>query len=93
MKMAEILTRLRTSSASSYMCQGCDDGIKEEAADLIEVLLDAAREGLICAEADIEAQKALCEEWGDDPATDSVMAVFVKRRDLIAAAIAKASAQ
>lgn len=40
--VSKIITRLRTSSASSYMCQGCDDSLKEQAADLIEALLSIA---------------------------------------------------
>lgn len=50
-------------------------------------LEEAAREGLICAEADLENELRLCEEWDEDPETDYAVGVFRKRRDLIAAAL------
>lgn len=53
-------------------------------------LLEAAREGLIIAEADIETEKRLIEEWGADEGDSAALEVFTRRRDLIAAAIAKA---
>jgi len=54
-------------------------------------LLEAAREGLICAEADIEDRRQSNKEHGDDDASDPILAVLIARRDLIAAAIAKAT--
>ena len=55
-------------------------------------LLEAAREGLIRAEADLENELRLCAEWNDDADTDATVAVLRERRDKIAVAIAKASA-
>jgi hypothetical protein len=54
-------------------------------------LLEAAREGLVTAEADVEARRRLIEEWGDYEPEDAVLLVLVARRDAIAAAIAKAT--
>lgn len=54
-------------------------------------LLEAARAGLLSVEGDVEARQAENEEDGTDDATDPVLAVYIKRRDLIAAAIAKAT--
>ncbi len=56
-------------------------------------LLEAAREGLICAGADIEDAWQACIEHGEDPDTDQFVKVFTERRDLIAAAISKATGQ
>jgi hypothetical protein len=53
-------------------------------------LLEAAREGLICAEADLEAERLTCLDHGEDPEQDQFVQVFRQRRDLIRAAIAKA---
>jgi len=62
------------------------DGILAAAHDLFE----AAREGLICAEADVEARRESNLEHGDDDAADPTLAVFIKRRDQIASALARA---
>jgi hypothetical protein len=56
-------------------------------------LLEAAREGLIVAEADVEARERVIEEWGLDPDADRDLGIFRSRRDLIAAAIAKATGE
>lgn len=56
-------------------------------------LLEAAREGLIRAEADLENELRVCAEWGDAADTDATVAVLRERRDKIAAAIAKATGQ
>lgn len=56
-------------------------------ADVV-VLVKAAREGLICAEADLEEQKQSCVEDGEDPGDDQAHQVFKARRDLIKAALA-----
>ena len=52
-----------------------------------ERLREAAREGLLCAEADLEERRNECLEHGDDPETDATFKLFKWRRDLIAAAL------
>ena len=54
-------------------------------------LLEAAREGLIMAEADVEDRRRHLEEYGEYEPDDAFLAVFIARRDLIAAAILKAT--
>lgn len=56
-------------------------------------LLEAASEGLICAEADVETRRLENNEDGTDDATDATLAVFIARRDLIRAALAKATGE
>lgn len=66
----------------------------EEIARLIAAapdLLAAAREGLLCAEADLENERQSCTENDEDPEADQFVKLFKARRDLIAAAIAKAT--
>jgi len=56
-------------------------------------LLEAAREGLLIAEADVESARQDCIEHGEDPDADQFVKVFTERRDLILAAISKATGQ
>jgi len=55
-------------------------------ADVV-ALVEAAREGLICAEADLETQRQSCIEEGEEPEQDQLYQVFKARRDLIATAL------
>ena len=53
----------------------------------IERLRGAAKEGLICAEADVEARRGELEEWVEYEPDDAYLAVLIARRDLIRAAL------
>lgn len=55
-------------------------------------LVEAAREGLICAEADLETLKQECEAAGEAPEGDELYPVYKGRRDQIKAALAPFSA-
>ncbi|AGS80905.1 hypothetical protein [Caulobacter phage Cr30] len=56
--------------------------------EAVERLVEAAKEGLICAEADLETQRQQCLEDGENPEDDQFYKVFKARRDLISEALA-----
>jgi hypothetical protein len=62
------------------------DALERQAAE-IERLRGAAKEGLICAEADVEARRGELEEWVEYEPDDAYLAVLIARRDLIRAAL------
>jgi len=62
------------------------DTLERQAAE-IERLRGAAKEGLICAEADVEARRGQLEEWVEYEPDDAYLAVLIARRDLIRAVL------
>jgi hypothetical protein len=62
------------------------DTLERQAAE-IERLRAAAKEALICAEADVEARRGQLEEWVEYEPDDAYLAELIARRDLIRAAL------
>jgi hypothetical protein len=76
---------IRDAWVHSIMQQAADT-IERQAAE-IERLRGAAKEGLIYAEADVDARRRQLEEWDDYEPRDDYLAVLIARRDLIRAAL------
>jgi uncharacterized protein (DUF885 family) len=62
------------------------DALERQAAE-IKRLREAAKKGLIYAEADVEARRGQLEEWVEYEPDDAYLAVLIARRDLIRAAL------
>ena len=91
LSFANHIDRKRCAEATETDADNARDAAQALTALLAENerLREAASEGLICAEADLEQERNERLERGDDPEADPTFQVFRWRRDLIAAALNK----
>lgn len=80
--MPNLVERLRKTTASDYMCQGCADTERDEAADTIEALTDLLAQAIDLLN---DAQSGYIPGSGPDTAWDARREGFLKDRAALTA--------